>query len=152
KVSTWKSNVGSNIKLPPNSLTPFVAPVETTTYRLTAADSLGCFRTDFVTVTVDKSRDLYAPTAFSPNGDGINDFFLPQPGPNVANIRSMNIYSRWGSLIYTGTNLDLNNPNSGWNGKVGTEDVPVGTYVYAMEVEFKDGEVVIVQGDVALIR
>ena len=68
-----------------------------------------CFETD--QVEFDWCPELVAQNAFSPNGDGVNDFFIPG---FMKGVREMNmyIYNRWGQVIFHGTDLQ-----NGWNGK-----------------------------------
>ena len=63
---------------------------------------------------------LYFPTAFSPNGDGINDFWKPQG--QVIEWVELVIYDRWGEIIYKG------DPIKGWDGAVRDKIVPDGVY------------------------
>jgi len=74
------------------------------------------------------------PTAFSPNGDGVNDFFyIVVNGPSSpAKVVSLRIYDRWGQLMY-------NNPNPpGWDGYFQGQPQPVGAYVYFITVQTPD--------------
>ncbi len=135
----------------PASLSPFVTPTETTTVVFSATDTAGCEVRDRLTITIDNSRDVYTPSAFSPNGDGLNDFFSPLIGDNVRDVSLLQVYDRWGALVYEGRNLPGDN-NSGWNGRFKSDFAPAGVYVYYAEVEFLDGVREIIQGDVLLIR
>jgi gliding motility-associated-like protein len=66
---------------------------------------------------------LFVPTAFSPNGDGLNDFFKPI-GYDVADLR-MNVYNRWGELLFETNDID-----AGWDGSYKATACEVGTYVW----------------------
>ena len=70
-------------------------------------------------------------TAFTPNGDGKNDFFYPVfEGP--VNVSKFNIYDRWGQLVY-------DNPNApGWDGNYGGKAQPSEAYMYFITVEYPD--------------
>ncbi len=70
----------------------------------------GCTDSITKTVFIKNMRDLYIPTAFSPNRDGINDLLPFFGSMNIQNL-SINIYSRWGKSIYSTTSLTDN-----WNG------------------------------------
>lgn len=71
----------------------------------------------------------WAPNAFTPNGDGINDVW--QPWGNVIDLQTfdMEIYDRWGKVMYT-----TNNPRQGWDGSVGGSDAPLGVYAYRAHI------------------
>ncbi|MEM8906268.1 MAG: gliding motility-associated C-terminal domain-containing protein, partial [Bacteroidota bacterium] len=77
-----------------------VMPLETTNYQLTLFDTDGCSGSDDITIEVDRNRNVYIPNVFSPNGDGTNDIFRVAIGPGVERVNFMQVYSRWGELLY----------------------------------------------------
>lgn len=98
------------------------------------------------TIAVDKPLTLYAPNAFSPDGDGVNDLFSIK-GQGVQNY-ALEIYNRWGQIVFQSENLDL-----AWNGEYRGSQVPVGTYVYQVKALNVSGNHTIVKnGHVVLIR
>ncbi|MCR9102794.1 MAG: gliding motility-associated C-terminal domain-containing protein [bacterium] len=135
-----------------SSLEPVVTPEETTTYQLTAQDAAGCTATDFITVIVEKGRNVYAPNVFSPNGDGRNDYFTLFAGPDVVGLNSFQIYDRWGEQVFVGGTPALNNELSGWDGSHRGEPMDPGVFVFYAEVEFIDGHVEMIKGDFVLMR
>jgi gliding motility-associated-like protein len=90
--------------------------------------------------------DLYVPNAFSPNGDGINDFFKVtyMESPSIF---KMNIYTRYGQLIYSSKD-----PSAAWDGTFKGKSQPSGTYVY--ETEFTDKKKIhhLLKGTIELVR
>ena len=64
--------------------------------------------TDFIDVSVDDCRQVYLPSAFTPNGDGLNDFFAPLDGGDILSVNSFRVFNRWGGLVYTATDLPRN--------------------------------------------
>jgi gliding motility-associated-like protein len=135
-----------------SSLEPVVMPEETTTYRLTAQDAAGCTATDFITVIVEKTRNVYAPNVFSPNDDGRNDYFTLFAGPDVVGLKSFQIYNRWGEQVFVGGAQALNNELLGWDGRHRGEPMDPGVFVFYAEVEFVDGHVELIKGDFVLMR
>jgi gliding motility-associated-like protein len=131
---------------------PTARPFSTATYSVTVTDRNGCTDSDMITVFVDKARDVFFPTAFSPNDDGVNDRFYPFSGNNVAVVRSFYVFNRWGESMFELFNFQANNPSYGWDGTHRAQGLNTGVYVFVAEVEFIDGEVVIFKGDVTLIR
>ena len=127
-------------------LQPLAAPVITTTYIITADNGFGCLATDTVVVFVTDGTIpvLYFPNAFSPNEDGINDFF------DYLNFGFdkiwLKIYNRWGQLIYE---TDL--PHDGWDGKVDDLPCSMGVYVY-YAVALNRGEKYFYKGNFTLVR
>ena len=76
-------------------------------------------------VVVHPDFAVYAPSAFTPNGDGLNEVFEIK-GIGIKQYL-LQVYSRWGEMIYESTNLEDH-----WDGKFNGEFVSPGTYVYAI--------------------
>lgn len=88
--------------------------------------------------------EIYVPTAFTPNNDGLNDtlelFGLPSSEVSIK------IYSKWGQLIYAS-----DEPVPGWDGTIAGELAPEGTYLYEIIFESTQGEKLRQKGTFALI-
>ena len=106
-----------------------------------------CSNTDSVYVANDCYVDI--PNVFTPNGDGINDYFFPRSllASGLTSFK-MNIYNRWGQQIFESTSLD----GSGWDGRLNGMPQPSGVYVYTIDVTFKDGQKENHKGNVTLMR
>jgi gliding motility-associated-like protein len=92
---------------------------------------------------------LMAPDAFTPDGDGKNDLFVPSYDCSISNY-IIRIYNRWGQLVF-----ESNNPNAGWDGTFEGRDQPIGTYVYYIEYvgfEGSTSEKRIEKGGLTLVR
>lgn len=140
-------------QLPPSdsSGTPKVAPSRNTTYTVNYSNgSKSC--SDEVDVTVLEPVDmkhadpdcmysyLYVPVAFTPNGDGLNDVFLPVA--LSVHEYEMEIYDRWGTVVfYTRNHLE------GWTG-----EAPSGVYSYTITIKNIDGVTRYYMDKVVLIR
>ena len=133
-------------------LDPFATPFETTTYIVIVSDSIGCSATDEVTISVKKSRNVYIPTAFSPNGDGTNDDFFVFAGSNAVLIKQFSIFSRWGELVHHAANIPPDDRDSAWKGEFKGKRLNPGVFVYLIEIEFADGKTFIYKGDVTLMK
>ncbi|KAB7732626.1 T9SS type B sorting domain-containing protein [Rudanella paleaurantiibacter] len=90
---------------------------------------------------------IFAPTAFTPNGDGINDRFQAK-GFFTDNYR-LTIFDRWGSVIYSTTSSD---ENDGWDGTLNGQPAPASTYVWRVEVTDGSGKKTVKSDSVLLIR
>ncbi len=88
---------------------------------------------------------LYFPSAFSPNGDGQNEVFLIK-GAYLAQF-SLEIYNRWGEMIYSTTDL-----SQGWDGSARGKISPEGVYVFKVVANGFEGEVIRRTGTVTLFR
>lgn len=98
-------------------------------------NQFGCADTAYQKVVVNDHL-FFAPNAFTPDGDGINDEFLPIV--TGAHVYELLIYNRWGEVIF-----DTSDPKKGWNGKVKGSDTyaPIETYVYkAVVVDIGENE------------
>ncbi|MFK7937192.1 MAG: gliding motility-associated C-terminal domain-containing protein [Saprospiraceae bacterium] len=130
---------------------PTAAPPSEANYTLKISDQYGCFVTDSVNVEVTKSDRFYYATAFSPNGDGQNDFFFIQ-GKVFANINTLKVFNRWGGLIYESNDGEVNDFQTGWDGNVNGQPAENGIYLWYAQVEFSDGSSEILSGELALMR
>ncbi len=136
-----------------DSLQPWVRPIASQEYVVGVVDVNGCPVTATLYIEVDKNLNVYIPNIFSPNYDGFNDFFQVYTGKGVSAIRSMRIFDRWGDMLYERTNLPAQPVEyEGWDGTYRGKIAPSGVYVYLIEVEFEDGEVLLFRGDVTLVR
>jgi len=129
-----------------------VSPTETTTYSLRAVDTQGCTVVDNVTIEVEQFYEIYFPNVFSPNRDGVNDFYFPLGTNNVSQILQLKIYDRWGNQVFTNKNFNVNEEINGWDGRFRNQNANIGVYVYVAEVEFVDGNVQVFKGDIILNR
>lgn len=129
-----------------------VDPTTTTTYQVLVTNENGCTATDEVTIRVIKDRPFFVPNVFSPNNDGTNDGFTVFSGPGVELIEKLQIFSRWGELVFEANNIFPNDEGLGWDGKFNGEPVNPGVFVYLGQLRFVDEEVVEIKGDVTVIR
>ena len=107
----------------------------------------GCSSSDTVWVQKDCYMDI--PNVFTPNGDGVNDYFYPrQLLTRGLTSFNMNIYNRWGQLMYQTTSLD----GRGWDGTFNQTPQPEAVYVYVIDATFKDGQKEHHQGNLTLLR
>ncbi len=132
---------------------PIASPLLTTTYTLTVNDSAGCEATASQVVVVDKTKGVFIPNAFSPNGDGFNDVFMIfSDGRSVRQVHSFLVFSRWGESVFEFYNFPPDDVAFGWNGLFRDKKMDTGVFAYFAEVEFIDGEKKLFKGDVVLMR
>nr|MBS0036979.1 gliding motility-associated C-terminal domain-containing protein [Saprospiraceae bacterium] len=128
-------------------------PIVSTTYSVTITDKDGCMASDDMTVTVDQNRNIYVPNAFSPNGDGINDYFTVYADDRqVKSVRSLQVFSRYGDRVFHRVEFEPNRPELGWDGYFRGELMNPAVFVWMAEVEFVDGKVEVVSGELSLVR
>ncbi len=117
------------------------------TFILTATNDEGCLATDTILVWVVGSENIFVPNAFSPNGDGINDFLEPRI-IGIAQINNFQVFNRWGQRVYS--SLMDNYPQ--WDGSYNGRPADLGTYFWMMNVTDAMGNKQDKKGDVILIR
>ncbi|MEQ8707100.1 MAG: choice-of-anchor L domain-containing protein [Phaeodactylibacter sp.] len=134
-------------------LRPTANPLRTTDYLVTVVSQNGCIDQAPFRLFVDRTQIVYIPNAFSPNGDGTNDwFYIFARNGTVEKIRTFQIYNRWGEPVFEGYNLSPNNPEHGWDGMFRGELMNNAVFAWFAEIEFVDGTVEIFEGDVQLTR
>ena len=133
---------------------PTVRPLETTTYAVTIIDQDNCSATDSVTVLVYLNRPVFIPNSITPNGDGLNDRLTVYAGVAAApqGVQKLQIFDRWGEMVWEGSNLPLNDESVGWDGTHNGRPLNPGVFVYVAEVTFIDNSVLTFEGDITLIR
>ncbi len=145
----WLPGTGLN---QPNTLTPLASPQTTTTYQLRVTDANGCPVEDQITLFVTDDLQVFFPSAFSPNGDQMNDFFTGFSGGSVERIDLLRIYDRWGEMLFETTNIIPNEEESGWNGQFRNEQAKPGVYIFNAWVRLKGGSTRFMAGEVLLVR
>ncbi len=147
---TWKSSEGDD---PSPGQTAVVRPIHSTAYTVTVYDTVSfCSISDVVLVMVDKTRRIFIPNAFSPNGDGYNDTFFPFGGSDVRLIRLFRVFDRSGGMVFSAADIGPNDPAQGWDGTLKGRLMLPGVFVWLAEIEFEDGLREVFKGDVVLMR
>ena len=95
--------------------------------------------------------DIYFPNIISPNGDGLNDIFNIGASSTLESSQ-VNIYDRWGNLIYVGPVTEDKQITAGWDGTRQGVPVLAGTYVYLIQAVFINGQEEIFSGEVQVVR
>ncbi|MBR9922987.1 MAG: gliding motility-associated C-terminal domain-containing protein [Bacteroidetes bacterium] len=129
-----------------------VHPNQNTEYTVTITDLKGCMASDDILLRVDSEVLVYFPNAFSPDGDGINDFFYPQSGGQIEQVNWLRIYDRWGNKVYEATDFSPNDPSFGWDGNFQGKPMNPAVFVFMAEVLTGNGSQKQVKGDLLLIR
>lgn len=110
-----------------------------------------CYTIDSIHIEVEIVDNIFIPNAFSPNGDGNNDFFTPYLGNSIKKISKFQITDVWGEIVFEKNNY-LPYHNNGWDGKFRGKKIPPGVFMYCVEVEYINDQTKIFCGDVLLIR
>jgi gliding motility-associated-like protein len=127
-------------------VTPILSVTQKGQYTLQVTNGCGT-NTASVNIGFSKcSEDLFVPTAFTPNRDGLNDVFRAAQDISLQKFR-MKIYNRSGQPIFSSDSI-----SKGWDGTINREDQPLGTYVWVIDYTSKTGKQYTIKGTVTLIR
>jgi gliding motility-associated-like protein len=126
--------------------TPLTTPREEITYTVTATDAAGCSDTASILVFVRDDFELHMPNIFSPNGDGVNDFYGPVDFGAIIRLE-FRIFNRWGAEVFYS-----NNPQQPWDGNFKSQPASEGVYVYTIMGTFLNNETFKKKGSFTLVR
>lgn len=140
---TWIPTIGLS--------NPFIAnPVailqNDITYHVTATNINGCKAVDDIFIKTFESDEIFMPSAFTPDNNGINDQIKPL-GQGLKDVGLFEIYNRYGQLIFR-----ADKTNKEWNGSFRGKPQPADTYVYRLEAFTYKGRAVKKTGSIVLIR
>lgn len=119
---------------------------DTITYNVYIRSPNGCEGFDTFTVRVLNSGILFVPTAFSPNGDGLNDVLKPI-SVGYRDLENFRVFNRWGEQMFYTTKFD-----EGWDGTYKGKPAEQGTYYWFLQIKDRLGQDQTVKGDSILLR
>ncbi len=124
-----------------------ISPLETTAFNVTVTDTSNCFNVDYpYIVNVQKKFSVDIPTAFTPNGDGINDI-VQVNGWGIKELVFLRIFNRFGQIIFESDNMD-----HGWDGSFRGKPQSSDIYNCVVKVRTYNDEFLEKKGNIKLIR
>jgi len=141
-VYTWSPQIGLSDPFSPN---PTLLSPETFVYFLEVQDRNGCFNSDSVIVNADCFTLVYAPSAFTPGSNDVNDIFKLEHYKVVD--PTLTIFNKWGRVVFETTDL-----NVGWDGRVAGQPAQTDTYYWFLSYRTHDLKKADKEGTVTLIR
>jgi gliding motility-associated-like protein len=115
-------------------------------YNVHIKSPAGCEGDDSIKVWVVEQSSLFVPSAFSPNGDGLNDFLKPL-GVGYSNVRYFRVFNRFGEMVFDGKNFA-----QGWDGTYKGQRADLGTYFWVLGVTDRFGKEQMIKGDAILVQ
>ncbi len=115
-------------------------------YTLTVTDFDNCMGTDVIQIQEIDCIPIGIPNSFTPNDDGINDFFRPRFNREITAYQ-MKIFNRRGQILFISNHQD-----KGWDGRFKTQKQETGTYVYLIQGRDIAGKQFNYSGNIILIR
>ena len=126
---------------------PLILPTESRTYNVALTDTADCFTETFsFNINVEKKYSVDVPTAFTPNGDNLNDLIMVK-GWGIKELKHFRIFDRYGALVYETNDIEM-----GWDGKYKGVEQESGIYNYIVSVLSYDGNVREIKGAFELIK
>ena len=126
---------------------PFIRLSLPTRINLKAENEFGCIDSTYIDYrNIEPCCQFIYPSAFTPNGDGLNDHFSVSTPGNLRGYK-LTVYNRWGQVVYMSAN-----PKEAWDGKWNGDPAPMGTYFYQFEGMCLTGVIERHKGDITLIR
>jgi hypothetical protein len=135
-----------------NCANPFAKPLKTTSYTISGFSEDSCSATATVVVLVKNEKRIYIPNIFYPGSGSGNDILSIFAPNQIKSIRRFQIFNRWGEMVFAKDNFLPNDIKAGWDGNFNGKNAVAGVYVYYVEAEQVDGEVLLVEGDLLLVR
>ena len=120
--------------------------VDDVKYLVDISDIHTCVTIDTLQMLVLKKPGYYLPTAFTPNGDGLNDVARPYL-VGMKSLKSFSVYNRWGNLVFYSKTY-----GEGWDGKLKGVEQNAGVYVWILEYIGNDDKKVSEKGQITIIR
>jgi gliding motility-associated-like protein len=117
-------------------------------YKVRVSNESGCTDSAMVRVNIFATLpEIYVPTAFTPNGDGHNDYFKVV-APGIERIKLFRVYNRWGQLVYDSPVTHI----TGWDGSYNGKPLASDTFVWMVQAIDYTGQVHFKKGTVTLVR
>lgn len=131
-----------------NPIATFVSDVgDRVTYAVKVSTPEGCYAYDTVTVRIFRTApDIFVATAFTPDGDGLNDEFRALP-VGIKLFEYLKLYNRWGQLMFS-----TNDPSRGWDGKYNGVQQATDTFVWMVKGTDYLGRPIVKKGTMVLMR
>jgi gliding motility-associated-like protein len=115
-------------------------------YTVTGTTAQGCTGSDSINIKVVAASTIYVPSAFSPNGDGLNERLFAHP-VGLRQFVRFSIYNRYGQLVFT-----TNNPSVGWAGPGNNKLNAAETFVWMAEGITYKGTPILKKGTVVVLK
>ncbi|MBL7762887.1 MAG: gliding motility-associated C-terminal domain-containing protein, partial [Chitinophagaceae bacterium] len=146
-VYSWSPATGLSATNIANPIGLYSSEIDSIRYKVLVTDEAGCSDSATIKVKVFITKpQVFVPTAFTPNGDGLNDVIRPI-AVGIQQINYFRIFNRWGQLVFATT---TNEP--GWDGTIGGKPQATNTYVWLVEAVDYLGRKFFKKGTVTLIR
>lgn len=143
----WYPPTGLSATAIENPVAVHDGSIDSIRYWVRVIDEAGCLDSATLLVKIFKvNPTIFVPSAFTPNGDGLNDLVKPI-AVGIERIEYFRIYNRWGQLVFTTT---VN--GDGWDGRINGKEQGTNTFVWLVKAIDYLGNPVFQKGTVTLIK
>ena len=147
----WSANV---LCYGVNCEKPFGKPAfEYDIYQVVGYNLNGCSASAQKKVTTIRQDDVFIPNVFSPESSQLpNQVLTVYGGRTITKIKRFSVFDRWGNQVYLAADFLPNDSSMGWDGTFAGKPMHEGVYVYYAEIEKAGGALLVLKGDVTLLR
>ncbi len=143
----WAPPAYLNNTLNSNPVAKINSSIDSIRYKVYVTDEQGCLDSASILVKIFRTNpQIFVPTGFTPNGDGLNDVLKPI-AVGVERIEYFSVYNRWGQLVFSTT---IN--GKGWDGEIGGKPQTTNTFVWMVKAVDYTGKPIFQKGTSTLIR
>ncbi len=111
-----------------------------------------CMAIDSFAVYLQASIGYAVPNVFSPDFDGVNDYFFLSGSSSTISTYDMIIIDRWGNQVFQAIGVSANDPSGGWDGQYRGQRLDPGVFLFKIEVKSDGSDPQMISGNVTLIR
>lgn len=143
----WSPATGLNNPNINNPVGIYSGNIDSITYVVSVYNQAGCVDTDTIKVKVFKTGPtVFVPSAFTPNGDGLNDVLRPI-AVGIREIKYFSVFNRWGQMVFNTTTN-----GQGWDGRIGGALQSTNVFVWMVSAIDYTGKPLFLKGTFTLIR
>lgn len=135
-----------------NCFSPYLQANVSETLKLKTTTLYQCVDSAQLEIKAFYQSRFRVPNVFTPNSDGVNDYFYVIAGKDVLKVNLFQIVNRWGEKVFELQNVEPNNYKYAWDGTKNNQPLPQGTYVYYIVIELIDGRKETFKGNITLVR
>ncbi|RYZ46530.1 MAG: gliding motility-associated C-terminal domain-containing protein, partial [Sphingobacteriales bacterium] len=136
----------ANLVSNPRVYNPQVRLTNDQQFYLQVTNDAGCSAVDTINIKVLKGPGIYVPTAFTPNGDGLNDVFRPT-AVGISKLEYFRVFNRYGELVFETSEI-----NKGWDGTHKGVKQNIGNYIWTLKGTDRYNREQVMNGYVVLVR
>lgn len=141
----------TNLSCPTCLITEVTGTIGDIVYTVGITDINGCYAEALIIVRSNEKIVITVPNIFKPNNQGTSNSNFTIYSSVDAIINKIQVFDRWGNMMFLGNNFETNNPSLGWDGKFNNTFVEQGVFVYFAEILIGN-EVIIKKGDLTVMR